>query len=96
MEHDRCPADTLRRDDAGLGELVGHHHRRVTEPQLHVHQLATGQRESVAFVGAEGGSVPLGGAMGVSHDDVRCDGVKPLGDRPDVHVGLLVDRAYRG
>ena len=89
VEDDGCAPDALRGQDARLGELVRHPDRRITEPQLHIHQLATGQHETVAFFGAESGRVPLGSASGVSNDEVGGDGVHPFGDRPDVHVGLL-------
>jgi hypothetical protein len=89
------PPDALRRQDPGFGELVGDPDRRVAEPQLRVQQLPARQFEPVMFLRTQGGGIPLGGASGVSNDDVWCDAVHPLRDRPDVcvHVGLLVDRS---
>jgi 7-alpha-hydroxysteroid dehydrogenase len=40
MQHGGGATDGLGRKHAHLGELVGHHHRRVAEPQLDRHELS--------------------------------------------------------
>ena len=96
MEDDRRAPDALRGQDPGFGELVGNPDCRVAEPQLHVEQLSAWQFDPVVFLRTQGGWIPLGGPDGVSNDDVGCDTVHPLGDRPDVyvHVGLLVVSSF--
>src|SRR5215207_7034912 len=71
----------LRREDAHLGELISHHHRRVAEPELYAHELPAGEEYAATLLGAQRLCVPLGGACRVPDDDVRCDGVHPFGDR---------------
>jgi hypothetical protein len=43
VQNGGCATHALRREDAHLGELIGHHHRRVAEPEFDAHELVAGQ-----------------------------------------------------
>jgi hypothetical protein len=69
------PADAGRREDAGIGELVRQHHCRVSEPQLDLHQLSSGNREPASLLRAEHLHVPLRGRGRIADHEVRRDRV---------------------
>src|SRR5215203_6943057 len=81
VQNGGCATHALRREDAHLGELISHHHRRVAEPELDAHKLPAGEGYAATLLGAQRLCVPLGGACRVPDDDVWCDGVHPFGDR---------------
>src|SRR5215217_5008037 len=76
-----CATHVLRREDAHLGELISHHHRRVAEPKFDAHELVAWQGYAASLLGAKSLCVPLGGVGCVPDDDMGSDGVHPFGDR---------------
>src|SRR5829696_2106422 len=81
VQNGRRAAQALWREDAHFGELIGHHQRRVAEPELDAHELPAGHRYAVTLLSTQSIRVPLGGAGRVPDDDVGGDGVHPLGYR---------------
>jgi len=65
-----------RREDAGIGELVRKHHCRVSEPQLDLHELPSGNREPASLLRAEHLHVPLRGRGRIADHEVRRDRVQ--------------------
>ena len=73
VEHDRGAAHAERGEHARFRKLVGHHHGRVAEGELHGHQLSARQRDAAALLGAQRLRVPGRRAIGVADNDVRGD-----------------------
>src|SRR6266545_1747725 len=83
-------ADRERRENPHLREFVGDHDRRVAPAKLDLHVPAVGDRNATALFSAECLNVPVRGAGGVTHDDVRRDRMFNWGIR--VSHSLLLRR----
>src|SRR5207247_5099340 len=73
VEDGRGAPDRERREDVEVGELAGEHDHRLAERELDLQELAARDLDPAAFLGAEGGSIPVGGASRVLHDQVWSD-----------------------
>jgi hypothetical protein len=76
MQNVRRPADAERRQHTQIGELVRQHDRRITEPQLDLHELPAGNLDAADFRGAEDSRVPRGCGCRIADDEMRRDRVQ--------------------